>query len=114
MDILSFDKWVNENARPLRDLKDLDINRRYKGTRYDAELFPRFKRLQIRINQLDKKPNLQDWFNMMQNSDNEFYTMIQTGALGQPDVRELWRDLTGQRSARMKKYNLAERIINEP
>lgn len=45
---------------------------------------------------------------MMQNSDNEFYTMVQTGALGQPDVRDLWRDLTGQRSARMQKYNLSQ------
>ena len=70
-------------------------------------LFPRFRRLQIRINQLEKSPNLRDWFAMMQNSDAEFYSMVQTGALGQPDVRELWRDLTGQRSSRMHKYNLA-------
>lgn len=108
MNILAFDQWVNENSRPLRNLKDLDINRRYKGTRYDSELFPRFRRLQARIQQMDKSPNLQTWFIMMQNSDNEFYTMVQTGALGQPDVRELWRDLTGQKSARMRKYNLSE------
>jgi len=108
MSILQFEEWVNETYRPLRALGDLDINRRYKGTRYEYELFPRFRRLQSRIRQLNKKPGLEEWFVMMQNSDNEFYSMVLTGALGQPDVRELWRDLTGQRSSRMKKYNLAE------
>ena len=108
MSILQFEEWVNETYRPLRALGDLDINRRYKGTRYEYELFPRFRRLQSRIKRLNTKPNLQEWFIMMQNSDNEFYSMVLTGALGQPDVRELWRDLTGQRSSRMKKYNLAE------
>jgi hypothetical protein len=108
MKVLTFNKWVvNENTRALKELGALDINRRYKGTRYEYELFPRFRRLQIRINQLEKSPNLRDWFAMMQNSDAEFYSMVQTGALGQPDVRELWRDLTGQRSSRMHKYNLA-------
>ncbi len=108
MIVLTFDKWViNENTRALKELSALDINRRYKGTRYEYELFPRFRRLQARINQLEKKPGLQAWFQMMQNSDNEFYTLVQTGALGQPDVRELWRDLTGQKSSIMHKYNLA-------
>lgn len=108
MRVLTFDKWViNENTRALKELSALDINRRYKGTRYEYELFPRFRRLQARINQLQKSPGLQEWFKMMQNSDNEFYTLVQTGALGQPDVRELWRDLTGQRASRMHKYNLA-------
>lgn len=108
MDILTFDQWVSENARPLRNLSDLDTNRRYKGTRYEYELFPRFRRLKVRVKELDKKPGLEAWFNMLQNSDNEFYTMVQTGALGQPDVRDLWRDLTDQRSAPMKKYNVSE------
>lgn len=108
MEIISFSQWINETARPLRNLTDLDVNRRYKGTRYEYELFPRFRRLKVRIQELGKKPSLENWFTMMQNSDNEFYTMVQTGALGQPDVRDLWRDLTGQRSAPMRKYNLSE------
>ena len=107
MKVLTFNKWVNENFRPLKKLSDLDINRRYKGTRYEYELFPRFRRIQARVRELDRKPGLLDWFNMMQNSDAEFYSMVQTGALGQPDVRELWRDLTGQKSSRMRKFNLA-------
>lgn len=107
MEILSFTDWVHESFRPFRKLQDLSLNRRYKGTRYDSELFPRFRRLQKHFYSLDKKPKLEDWFVQMQNSDNEFYTMVVTGALGQPDVRELWRDLTGQKSSRMKKFNLA-------
>jgi hypothetical protein len=107
MRISTFNQWVNETARPIKVLTDLDINRRYRGNRYEYELFPRFRRLQVRIKELDKKPKLEDWFTMMQNSDSEFYALVQTGALGQPDVRDLWRDLTGQRSARMKKYNLS-------
>jgi CelD/BcsL family acetyltransferase involved in cellulose biosynthesis len=43
---------------------------------------------------------------MMQAEDAEFYTLVQTDALGQPDVRELFRDLTNRRAAKMKKYNL--------
>lgn len=106
MEVLTFDKWVNENARPTRKISDLDTNRRYKETRYEYELYPRFKRLIPRINALPRMPEIDEWFEMMQNSDNEFYTLVITGALGQPDVRELWRDLTGRRAARMKKYNV--------
>jgi hypothetical protein len=112
MAVLPFLDWLVENAtenqikRPLRKLEDLSINREYKGTRYEAELFPRFRRLKARIQQMDKMPNLQDWFILMQNSDAEFYTLVQTGELGQPDVRELFRDLTNRRAAKMKKYNL--------
>lgn len=111
MNVLSFNSWLFENSasqiqRPLKKLEDLSINRKYKGTRYESELFPRFRRLKVRIQQLDKMPNLNDWFNMMQNSDSEFYTLVQTGELGQPDVRELFRDLTNRRAAKMKKYNM--------
>lgn len=112
MQVLSFSNWLVENVsqpkvkRPLRKLEDLGINRKYKGTRYESELFPRFRRLKVRIQEMDKMPNLQEWFELMQNSDAEFYTLVQTGALGQPDVRELFRDLTNRRAAKMKKYNL--------
>ena len=112
MKVLLFNNWLLENVerpdvkRPVRKLEDLSINRKYKGTRYEEELFPRFRRLKPRISQLEKMPNLTDWFNMMQNSDVEFYTLVQTDELGQPDVRELFRDLTNRRAAKMKKYNL--------
>ena len=110
MKVLSFTNWLGESEqhikRPLRKLEDLGINRKYKGTRYESELFPRFRRLKIRIQQMEKMPNLQEWFELMQNSDAEFYTLVQTGELGQPDVRELFRDLTNRRAAKMKKYNL--------
>lgn len=108
MKLLQFDNWLTENTRHLVKLSDLDINRKYKNERYEYELFPRFRRLKARINQLDKMPTLEQWFAMMQNSDAEFYTLVQTGELGQPDVRELFRDLTGRRAAKMAKYNLEE------
>ena len=114
MELLDFRTWLAESGRAIVKIGDLDLNRRYKGTRYEYELFPRFKRLQVRIKELDKKPDIDTWFTQMQNSDAEFYSMVQTGALGQPDVRDLWRDLTGQRSSRMRKYNLAEGIDDEP
>jgi hypothetical protein len=112
MKVLSFENWLFESGqpsqikRPLKKLEDLGINRNYKGTRYESELFPRFRRLKVRIQQMEKMPNLQEWFELMQNSDAEFYTLVQTGELGQPDVRELFRDLTDRRAAKMKKYNL--------
>jgi len=106
MQVLRFNNWISENSRPLKKLEDLDINRKYKNDRYEYELFPRFRRLKEQIRQLDHKPTLVEWFNMMQNMDAEFYTLVQTGELGQPDVRELFRDLTDRRAAKMKKYNL--------
>jgi Zn-dependent protease with chaperone function len=108
MNLLTFNTWLSENTRHLVKLSDLDINRKYKDERYEYELFPRFRRLKARINELDKMPTLEHWFAMMQNSDAEFYTLVQTGELGQPDVRELFRDLTGRRAAKMAKYNLEE------
>lgn len=110
--VLTFNNWLTENkTRPLKELSELDINRKFgrnphTGDKYETELFPMFRRLKGRIESLDKKPNLHEWFAMMQNSDNQFYSMVQSDSLGQPDVRELWRDLTGQRASKMKKYNL--------
>ena len=94
MKLLQFSTWLTENSRPLIKLSDLDINRKYKHERYEYELFPMFRRLKTRINELDKMPTLEEWFAMMQNSDAQFYTLVQTAQLGQPDVRELFRDLT--------------------
>jgi len=67
-----------------------------------------FRRLKPRIESLPKKPTLEEFFAMMQNSDNQFYSMVQADTLAQPDIRELWRDLTGRRASKMKKYNLTE------
>lgn len=116
MKLLStYNDWLNENhnPRPLKKLTELDINRKFgrnpqTGDKYETELFPMFRRLKPRIEALPKKPSLEEWFAMMQNSDNQFYSMVQADTLAQPDVRELWRDLTGQRASKMKKYNLSE------
>lgn len=114
--IVNFNTWVSENIehpRPLKQLSDLGINRKFgrnphTGDKYETELFPMFRRLKTRIAAIPKKPTLEEWFAMMQNSDNQFYSMVQADTLAQPDVRELWRDLTGQRASKMKRYNLSE------
>lgn len=54
---------------------------------------------------LPRSMKLGEWFDWMQREDNAFYSMVQADELGQPDVRELWRDLTGRRAAKMRKYN---------
>lgn len=114
---LKYSEWLteNHNPRPLKQISDLDINRKFgrnphTGDKYETELFPMFRRLKPRIDALSKKPTLEEWFAMMQNSDNQFYSMVQADTLAQPDVRELWRDLTGQRASKMKKYNLTESL----
>ena len=114
--LLNFNDWLLENvtqARSLRKISDLGINRKFgrnpqTGDKYETELFPMFRRLKPRIEALPKKPTLEEFFAMMQNSDNQFYSMVQADTLSQPDVRELWRDLTGRRASKMKKYNLTE------
>ena len=113
--ILTYSDWLSENhqPRPLKKIKELDINRKFTrdphtGDKYETELFQMFKRLKPRIDALPKKPSLEEFFAMLQNSDNQFYTMVQADTLAQPDVRELWRDLTGRRASKMKKYNLVE------
>ena len=107
--------WLLENSqpRPLKQISDLGINRKFgrhpqTGDKYETELFPMFRRLRPRIEALPKKPTLEEFFAMMQNSDNQFYSMVQADTLAQPDVRELWRDLTGRRASKMKRYNLTE------
>ena len=114
--LLNFNDWLLENVaqpRPLKKISDLGINRKFgrnphTGDKYETELFPMFRRLKPRIDALPKKPTLEEFFAMLQNSDNQFYSMIQADTLSQPDVRELWRDLTGRRASKMKKYNLTE------
>jgi hypothetical protein len=114
--LLKFNDWLLENAaqpRPLKKVGDLGINRKFgrnphTGDKYETELFPMFRRLKPRIEALPKKPTLEEFFAMLQNSDNQFYSMVQADTLAQPDVRELWRDLTGRRASKMKKYNLTE------
>lgn len=111
--VLTYKDWLFENtqARPLKQIKDLDINRKFgrdqhTGDKYETELFPMFRKLIPRIKALPAKPSLSQFFAMMQNSDDQFYSMVQAGTLAQPDIRELWRDLTGRRASKMKKYNL--------
>ena len=103
MKALSFDSWLNEASRPLKKLADLEINRKIPIDRYETELFPRFERLKQQVRNMPSKPNIEEFFAFMQ-GDNEFYTRVMAGEFAQPDIRELWRDYTGRRSAHMKQY----------
>jgi hypothetical protein len=103
MKALTFNSWLNEAARPIKKLADLEINRKISVDSYETELFPRFERLKLQIQKLPKKPNLEEFFAFMQ-QDNEFYSRVMGGEFAQPDIRELWRDYTGRRSAHMKQY----------
>lgn len=103
MKALSFESWLNEASRPLKQLSELEVNRKISMDRYETELFPRFERLKQQVQNLPKKPSLEEFFAFMQ-QDNEFYTRVMGGEFAQPDIRELWRDYTGRRSAHMKQY----------
>jgi hypothetical protein len=103
MKLPSFTQWLSENSKPLKKLSDLGINRKIPIDRYETELFPRFERLKKNIQQLPKSPNLDEFFAIMQ-GDNEFYTRVMADEFAQPDIRELWRDYTGRRTAHMQKY----------
>lgn len=95
--------WLLENSKPLRKVSELEINRKIPIDRYETELFPRFERLKSKIKVLPNSPNLEEFFAIMQ-QDNEFYTRVMADEFAQPDIRELWRDYTGRRTAHMKTY----------
>lgn len=95
--------WLLENSKPLRKVSELEINRKIPIDRYETELFPRFERLKSKIKALPNSPNLEEFFAIMQ-QDNEFYTRVMADEFAQPDIRELWRDYTGRRTAHMKTY----------
>lgn len=103
MKVQSFNTWLTESAKPLRKVTDLGINRKIPIDRYETELFPRFERLKAKIQALPKSPNLEEFFAILQ-QDNEFYTRVMADEFAQPDIRELWRDYTGRRTAHMKMY----------
>lgn len=103
MKIPSFIDWITESTKPLKKVTDLEINRKIPIDRYETELFPRFERLKLQIQKMPKSPNLEEFFAIMQ-QDNEFYTRVMANEFAQPDIRELWRDYTGRRTAHMQKY----------
>jgi hypothetical protein len=103
MKALSFNTWLAENSKPLKKLSDLGINRKIPIDRYETELFPRFERLKLKIQAMPKMPSLDEFFAILQ-QDNEFYTRVMSDEFAQPDIRELWRDYTGRRTAHMKQY----------
>lgn len=105
MKVLRFNSWLNENERPLKKLSELEINRKIPIDRYETELFPRFERIKKHVQTLHRKPSLEEFFAIAQH-DNEFYTKVMAGEFAQPDIRELWRDYTGRRSAHMKQYGV--------
>lgn len=97
--VLRFKEWlIAENQiKYIKPLSMLSKLRKYPGDQYKIDLLPRLQRLNNRWGQI----NIDDWYVRAQQEDGEFYALVQGDLIGQPDVRELWRDLTGRSSTKM-------------
>lgn len=90
-----FEEYTQTGVNPPRPTKTLDQMgkyRKFKGETYQGELLPLFQHL----NQKHRDLRLPDWFEKVQQEDDSFYAKVQSGDIAQPDVRELWRDLTAR------------------
>jgi hypothetical protein len=90
--IMEFSEYLKRPKRYTKTLDELSKYRKYNGDRYRIELLPKFVHLNGRWNHL----KLPDWFEAVQQADDQFYSFVHSGEISQPDVRELWRDLTGR------------------
>lgn len=105
--VLSFKDWLilESHAKPAKELSQLSKFRAFPGDLYRTNLFPLFAKYRGSWGKME----INKWFMTFQQQDNAFYTMVQCDHIGQPDVRELWRDLTERPSA---KANLATPMQN--
>lgn len=95
--ILEYHNFRERLPRPTKKLKDLGKYRNFLGDRYRLELLPKFQHLNQRWGHL----LLPEWFEKVQQMDDVFYTYVFSGEISQPDVRELWRDLTGRPESKL-------------
>lgn len=95
--ILEYNNFKKKVPRPTKTLKEMGKYRRFLGDRYRLELLPMF----IHLNRKWGSLKLPEWFEMVQQFDDVFYTYVFSGDLAQPDVRELWRDLTGRPESKL-------------
>jgi len=105
MQIKSFINWVHESVKPrpyTKKLAELNPQRKYLGDTYNTDLFLRFKHLSSIRDRHGKRIGVEKWFELAQLEDKGFYSAVLADQMGQPDVRELWRDLMGRHASKVK------------
>jgi hypothetical protein len=105
MQVQTFTKWISEGNSPApytKKLADLNSQRKYLGDTYNTELLLRFKQLSNIREKHGKRIGVERWFELAQLEDKAFYAAVLADEMGQPDVRELWRDLMGRHASKVK------------
>jgi len=113
MKVTKFTAWIDEAgvAKPYtKKLAELNPQRKYVGDTYNTDLFLRFKHLSSIRDKHGKRIGVQRWFELAQLEDTGFYSAVLADQMGQPDVRELWRDLMGRHASKVK----GQVIFKEP
>lgn len=95
--LLEYKEFKQKAPRHTKTLKDMHRYRRFNGDLYREQLLPKFRHLNQRWGNL----KLPEWFEKVQQYDDMFYMYVFSGEIGQPDVRELWRDLTGRPDSKL-------------
>jgi hypothetical protein len=104
MRVTRFKNWIGEAAvkQYTKKLAELNPQRKYVGDTYNTDLFLRFKHLSSIRDKHGKRIGVQRWFELAQLEDKGFYAAVLADQMGQPDVRELWRDLMGRHASKVK------------
>jgi hypothetical protein len=106
MQVRQFIDWVSEAMSPAKTytkkLSELNPQRKYVGDTYNTDLFLRFKHLASIRDNHGKRIGVEKWFELAQLEDKGFYSAVLADQMGQPDVRELWRDMMGRNASKVK------------
>lgn len=105
MRVTKFTHWIGEAApaKPhTKKLSELNPQRKYVGDTYNTDLFLRFKHLSTIRDKHGKRIGVEKWFELAQLEDKGFYSAVLADQMGQPDVRELWRDMMGRHASKVK------------
>lgn len=95
--VLEYNQFRKRIPRQTKLLGELGKYRHFEDDRYRLELLPKF----IHLNQRWGNLKLPEWFEKVQQVDDMFYMYVYSGEISQPDVRELWRDLTGRPESKL-------------
>jgi hypothetical protein len=106
MQVKHFTHWLTEGQAPAKTytkkLSELNPQRKYVGDTYNTDLFLRFKHLGAIREKYGKGLSVEKWFEVAQVEDKGFYSAVLADQMGQPDVRELWRDMMGRNASKVK------------
>lgn len=104
MRVTKFTNWIGEAVvkQYTKKLSEINPQRKYVGDTYNTDLFLRFKHLSSIRDKHGKRIGVQRWFELAQLEDKGFYAAVLADQMGQPDVRELWRDLMGRHASKVK------------